>query len=168
MDRDSIKFIEEVEDSVISLMEDEVCRDQHVAQVVPGLYIADYKGTEQCAKLGVVVVVSCTEQPAPKLPPYVRNLHLKYFDDDSFDVHSAATDTIKWLLPYMEQGAPVMIHCNAGVSRSATLVMACLLYQHPDWTIEQAFRKVQQARAIACPDHSHLRKLVTWRNSLSK
>ena len=45
----------------------------------------------------------------------------------------------------------MLVHCHAGVSRSATIVMAYLIATN-DWTVEQAFNFLKSKREIIGPN----------------
>lgn len=56
----------------------------------------------------------------------------------------------------------VYIHCALGYSRSATMAVAVLLAQHPDWTLSQAITHVQQQRPRTRLLPSQIASLEQW------
>lgn len=51
-----------------------------------------------------------------------------------------------------------MVHCFAGISRSATIVIAYLMH-HFDWKLERAFSIVKALRKQVKPNEGFLRQL---------
>lgn len=63
------------------------------------------------------------------------------------------------------QSAGLLIHCGAGVSRSATLAMS-LLMRHHHWPAERALRAVRSARSIITPNDGFWRALCALERRL--
>ena len=55
----------------------------------------------------------------------------------------------------------VYVHCLAGVNRSATVVIAYLMFEH-GWHRDQALAHVQSKRPCAQPDPSLMQLLADW------
>ncbi|CAF1077930.1 unnamed protein product [Adineta ricciae] len=66
-----------------------------------------------------------------------------------------------------EQGCRVLVHCERGVSRSSTIVLAYLMH-HKRWTVAQAFEYLLTRRQQASPNHVLLLQLVRYENELNK
>lgn len=54
-----------------------------------------------------------------------------------------------------------MVHCHAGVSRSATIVCAYLMYKN-NWSHEQALNYIREKRYRAKPNVSFLQQLEEY------
>ena len=59
----------------------------------------------------------------------------------------------------LKKNQRVLIHCRAGVSRSATLVIAYVM-RHLRMTLREALIYVRSRRPIVCPNRGFLKKLV--------
>jgi protein-tyrosine phosphatase len=53
----------------------------------------------------------------------------------------------------------VLVHCQAGISRSATVVIGCLMRLEEGMTVDEALRKVRMVRQGACPNVSFIEDL---------
>lgn len=61
----------------------------------------------------------------------------------------------------IENNKTVLVHCAAGVSRSATIVLAYLIkYEH--LSLEEAFLKVRQRRPRICPNKEFMKHLIDF------
>jgi protein-tyrosine phosphatase len=56
-----------------------------------------------------------------------------------------------------------MVHCKAGMSRSAALVIAYLMIEHK-WPYEDAFTYVKKKRHIIAPNEGFVRQLRCFIN----
>lgn len=60
----------------------------------------------------------------------------------------------------------VLVHCHAGVSRSATVVIAYLM-QEKDLTFDQAFSFASKKRPVIFPNMGFQRQLQEWERLLA-
>jgi protein-tyrosine phosphatase len=49
-------------------------------------------------------------------------------------------------------GGRVLVHCAAGVSRSASVLAAHLLLAHPEMSLDDALARIRQARSVIQPN----------------
>ncbi len=61
-----------------------------------------------------------------------------------------------------KEGKPVFIHCAAGVSRSASIVIAFVM-NHKGWDFEQALKYVKERRACVDPNEGFVEQLKDWK-----
>eukprot|EP00128_Syssomonas_multiformis_P015568 Colp12_sorted_trinity150504_noHs@18446 len=62
-------------------------------------------------------------------------------------------------------GGPVLFHCAAGISRSATFVIAHLMKAH-NLTLRDAFRLTKNGRSIIFPNNGFMTQLIEYEKSL--
>ncbi|CAI2372035.1 unnamed protein product [Moneuplotes crassus] len=60
----------------------------------------------------------------------------------------------------------VLVHCQVGMSRSATIVISYLMRKFPDMTLTKAFRFVKSKRPIVNPNEGFIRQLKAYQSSL--
>jgi dual specificity phosphatase 12 len=67
-------------------------------------------------------------------------------------------------IDFIEEGrreGAVFVHCAAGVSRSATIVIAYVMKKH-QWDYETAFDFVQKRRPIVYPNEGFIKQLKVY------
>ena len=69
--------------------------------------------------------------------------------------------TNKFIDQAREQGC-VLVHCHAGVSRSASVVIAYLVWKN-GWTTTQAFKHIKKSRFIM-PNNGFVLQLKEYQN----
>ncbi|SCV71802.1 BQ2448_4496 [Microbotryum intermedium] len=122
--------------------------EAHMHQVMSNLWIGDYiasQHAELLQKHKIKLVVAAMRQGYEALPGVT--LHRVPVDD------TASANIIEHFVPvskaiasarFKSQG--VLVHCQAGVSRSSALVAAYLM-KEMDLTVEQALARIRKARA---------------------
>jgi len=80
------------------------------------------------------------------------------FDEDIIKYFSELTDLI-------ENENCVLVHCVAGISRSATIVIAYLMTIY-EMTLLDAFNFVKTKRSVIHPNHSFIKQLIAYEFTL--
>ena len=128
----------------------------------PYLYLGNWfhaENSERLAELGIKRIVTIHNNPERLKPAAgVRHLQIQMADVDTEDISP-------WLIPCHEfieggraAGHAVLVHCGAGVSRSATLCIAHLMQRH-SWTAQKALEYVKSGRSITQPNDGFWRAL---------
>ena len=67
----------------------------------------------------------------------------------------------------IKTGGCILVHCNAGVSRSASIIIAYLI-KYYDMTFDEAFRFVKGKRSFIRPNEGFVEQLKTYEKKLNK
>jgi len=81
-------------------------------------------------------------------------------DDADVDLSPHLPDFVKVIT---ESSGPVLVHCRAGVSRSASLVVGYLMWKDKI-SLDKALTQVKKERPRVAPNVGFLRALVAWQN----
>ncbi|KAJ7849951.1 protein-tyrosine phosphatase-like protein [Mycena olivaceomarginata] len=88
----------------------------------------------------------------------VQHLILPMVDDEHFDLLQYLPSTCKFIQEALDSGGRVLVHCVMGISRSATVVCAYLMFsQHI--SVAQAIRLVRKRRPKSRPSYNFIRQL---------
>lgn len=77
-------------------------------------------------------------------------------------------DIIRVIDDFVISGKRILIHCQCGVSRSASLVVAYGLYKNPTLSVQQAYDTVKAKSRWIGPNMSLIMQLQEYRNELLK
>lgn len=152
-------------------------QDEHKNELLRGrLWIGDCISSEEpfLLKHQITHVVSLND-PGIRVPLYYEgrgivyhrirvednpNANIKqYFDEACRFIHDAFTG--------QKEGdvCNVLVHCQAGVSRSAIICMAYLIKYH-GLSFMGAYGVVKAAREIICPNTGFLEQLMEWEKNM--
>ena len=107
------------------------------AEIIPGLYLGDRRDAKDRAslrRLNIQSVVNCTppksEDPAAGCPSFfereLRYLRVPIYDSPAEDAAEHFASVLDFIASRLHYGG-VLVHCNRGVSRSVTFVVAHLM-----------------------------------------
>eukprot|EP00047_Mylnosiga_fluctuans_P013967 m.34460 g.34460 ORF g.34460 m.34460 type:complete len:176 (+) comp5220_c0_seq2:3-530(+) len=129
-----------------------VSRLNHLDRVLPGLFIGDLQSSEpqRLREHGITHVLSVCEGPAGTLSS-VTYLHYFAMDDEKTKLSIHFEDAVGWIHRARLAGGVVLVHCMAGMSRSATVVLAYMMActAHP---LMPCFVALQEARPCVHPN----------------
>eukprot|EP01062_Namystynia_karyoxenos_P009647 TRINITY_DN13405_c1_g1_i1.p1 TRINITY_DN13405_c1_g1~~TRINITY_DN13405_c1_g1_i1.p1 ORF type:complete len:434 (+),score=91.52 TRINITY_DN13405_c1_g1_i1:102-1403(+) len=134
-----------------------------VSIIEPGrLYLSSYRGSGASCHLkaqGVTHVLCLDEGCRPKHPDDFSYLRVTQLEDDIYaDVLSQLPAALAFLKRVTESSAAVLVHCEMGRSRSASVVLAWLML-HRGKSLSDAWATVQRIRPIVSPNAAFCRQL---------
>ncbi|XP_046670062.1 dual specificity protein phosphatase 10-like isoform X3 [Homalodisca vitripennis] len=144
--------------------------DSHPAsRVLPFLYLGnarDAADLETLSAHGISRVLNVTSQ----LPGYHEHCGITYRQLPASDSgHQNLKQYFEVAFQFIEEartsGASVLIHCQAGVSRSPTIAIAYIM-QHRQLTMVEAYKLVKAARPIISPNLNFMGQLLELEQGL--
>ena len=92
-------------------------------------------------------------------------LNIPSRDSLSVDLLKSFNETNTFLDECHQQNGRALVHCNRGVSRSSTIILAYLMHCQK-WTLLQAFEYLLTKRPQASPNKVLLLQLIRYENEL--
>jgi dual specificity phosphatase 12 len=132
-----------------------------MSEIIPGLFLGSEKDSQNetfIEKNCIQCVLNSAEEV--RQSPYISStnyLHLKLDDVPTEKIDSVFPEAIEFISRCMLNDKAVLVHCRAGISRSATLVVAFLMFLGCDY--KTAMRIVQTARPIVYPNEGFTKRL---------
>ncbi|KAH9833166.1 uncharacterized protein C8Q71DRAFT_192483 [Rhodofomes roseus] len=135
-------------------------------EVVPGLWIGDLASALNSEKLREhnIHSVLTAMRGRVRINETCNKLQINLDDTEDADVLSHLVAAIQFIEAELEKGRGVLVHCQAGLSRSATIVAAYLMYvQHIDY--EAALDLIRGVRPNIQPNDGFLRQLAVFQEA---
>ncbi|KAK9762249.1 dual specificity phosphatase 19 [Basidiobolus ranarum] len=98
-------------------------------------------------------------------PVYLKVPVLDSVDANLLPHFTACFDFIQNARSQLGKNARILVHCQAGISRSATVVIAYLM-KYQDISLDEAYILVHLARPIICPNDSFCQQLALFHDTL--
>eukprot|EP01067_Filipodium_phascolosomae_P006334 Filipodium_phascolosomae@DN4593_c0_g1_i1.p1 len=102
--------------------------------------------------------------PVYPCPPF-RQMHLSVEDDPDQDITSHIKTAHVFLDCAERVGEKVYVHCYAGVSRSATIVLSYMMKKHKS-TLQTAFEELACVRTQIYPNDGFIDQLLAYQEQL--
>ena len=139
--------------------------EKHCSEVGPGLFVggeAVAKSWEILSRSGITHVVNCVGFIYPDYhKDRLSYKTLRLQDTPSEDLTSVLYDVFDFFEAARSVSGNVFVHCSQGVSRSATLVIAYLMWRW-DKPYDEVFAAVKAKRGVANPNIGFTCQLLQW------
>lgn len=138
-------------------------------EIVPHtLFLSDYSAAldlEELDRNGILTVVNITDQPITNrmadmyASAGIRHYYLPCEDHPQQDIQQYFPVFLKIM---QDAPKPVLVHCRAGISRSATLAILFVMHYYRE-PVNDAFLRVRRKRPIIEPNHGFMKQLRNWK-----
>ena len=133
-------------------------------QVIEGLFVGDIHAAANLFLLkqfGITHVLQALSGLNPCFPNDFEYKVLPVVDQPWENMSRHFSGCIKFIQGAIDKGGAVLVHCYAGVSRSATLAIAYLISQK-HMPFSNAFKLVKLRRPQAQPNPGFYRQLIEF------
>ncbi|XP_078808911.1 dual specificity protein phosphatase 18-like [Oryzias latipes] len=139
-----------------------------LCRVTDQLYLSSRKSANDSSQLKVnkiTCIINVSEARSSCPPGVDEYVHIPVSDSPLSNLR----DHFDWVADKVrvtaENGGRTLVHCNAGVSRSAALCMAFLM-RHRGATLLDAHAWLKSCRPIIRPNHGFWRQLIVYETEL--
>jgi len=147
------------------------CDYDKIDKIEDGIYLTSQKGASRKGDLqehNITHIINCAnDSRGIYFPSDFVYKWLAINDSPTQDIQCFFLDVIDFVTKAKQQNGHVLFHCQLGVSRSATLVIAYLMWEH-GWSCDETFQYVQHMRLIIDPNIGFLSQLQDWEEKLKK
>ncbi|KAL3311247.1 Dual specificity protein phosphatase 16 [Cichlidogyrus casuarinus] len=140
-----------------------------ISQVLPHLFLGnarDAQDKDLLKKLHITHILNVTDSLPNAWENNFEYMRLPAVDDDRQNLKPQFDCSFRFIEKAKANGGRVLVHCQAGVSRSVTIVIAYLLRCDREITLMDALDKVQEVRPIAGPNLNFMGQLQAYHREL--
>jgi dual specificity phosphatase 12 len=144
----------------INLPNDPKYEYQSMDEVYPNMFVGSFaaaKNSNLLQQHGITHVVNATGSPRSLFPDLTYHF-VPIEDTPNVNILQHIPSTVDFIHNALSQNGRVLVHCMAGISRSASLAIAYIM-KTDSLTFEQAFSQVTTKRRIICPNLGFRRQL---------
>lgn len=141
-----------------------------LCRVTDCLYLSNVRAANdpsQVTGCGITCIINVTEKKSSSStpPPGVEYIHIPVSDTPGSRLSDHFDEVADKVQITSERSGRTLLHCNAGVSRSAALCMAYLM-KHRGVTLLEAHGWVRTCRPVARPNNGFWKQLVQYEKEL--
>jgi len=111
------------------------------------------------------VVNCCALDWKPKYPLFISAIYFRAPDHKNYDISQHFEESYQFIEKARERGEKVLVHCVAGVSRSASIVIAYCMRKF-NWDFFTAYAFVASKRPAVDPNEGFLFRLRAFEQRL--
>ena len=116
---------------------------------------------------GITHVLNLTLLPSiPEVAALATCLQIPLTDTTDQDISACLDDAIAFIDAARDSGGRVLVHCFAGVSRTAAITIAYFLFAFEHMTLDDAYKAVRAKRPVISPNLNFMGQLQRFEESL--
>lgn len=133
-------------------------------EILPYLYLgscshsSDLQGLQAC---GITAVLNVSASCPNHFEGLLRYKSIPVEDNQMVEISVWFQEAIGFIDSVKNSGGRVLVHCQAGISRSATICLAYLIQSHRV-RLDEAFDFVKQRRGVISPNFSFMGQLLQF------
>ncbi|CDW74386.1 UNKNOWN [Stylonychia lemnae] len=138
-------------------------------KIIDNLWLGDMVGAYNKFLLkrnGITHILTVAQGIMPKFPTQFHYKIINILDMPSANLKQHFQSCIKFIKDAVAEGGTVYVHCYAGVSRSATIIIAYLMQEH-GMTFLDGMQHVRKCRWFINPNDGFKRQLQAFNRELA-
>eukprot|EP01107_Rhizomastix_libera_P001486 TRINITY_DN12415_c0_g1_i1.p1 TRINITY_DN12415_c0_g1~~TRINITY_DN12415_c0_g1_i1.p1 ORF type:complete len:203 (-),score=33.70 TRINITY_DN12415_c0_g1_i1:79-687(-) len=143
-----------------------------IHEIRPYLFLGDATSVQSTvlSERGICFIVNAASDDDTTAIPHCEYLNIPA-QDNCYDLSQHFASVVSFIERARSVGSAVLVHCVGGVSRSATLVIAYLMWADysligSQSTMNRSLDEVQRIRCQVCPNHHFINQLLKWQELL--
>ncbi|KAF8571155.1 hypothetical protein P879_04086, partial [Paragonimus westermani] len=142
-----------------------------VSEILPYLFIGNARDAQDrtlLRRLGITHIVNVSDSvPMPfKETTEFKYLHLPASDTNQQNLRPAFDSAVAFISEARKSKGIVLVHCQAGVSRSVAVVMAYLMFKWRHFNVVRALDFIHSRRPVAEPNLHFIGQLQSFHDEL--
>ncbi|OWK08017.1 DUSP5, partial [Cervus elaphus hippelaphus] len=137
-------------------------------EILPFLYLGSAYHASKCEFLANLHITALLNVSRRTSEACTTHLHYKWIpveDSHAADISSHFQEAIDFIDCVREKGGKVLVHCEAGISRSPTICMAYLM-KTKQFHLKDAFDYIKQRRSVVSPNFGFMGQLLQYESEI--
>ncbi|XP_053548728.1 dual specificity protein phosphatase 5 [Bombina bombina] len=137
-------------------------------EILPFLYLGSAYHASKCdflANLHITALLNVSRKSSDYCIDQYNYKWIPVDDNHTADISSHFQEAIDFIDTVRRSGGRVLVHCEAGISRSPTICMAYLM-KTKRIRLEEAFEYIKQRRSLISPNFSFMGQLLHYESEV--
>lgn len=144
-----------------------------INQVLPRLFISDDMSARNKTVLNkykITHILNLTTNIPNKFEPDIKYLKFVIFDFETQNISQYFSESFEFIESALKENDTnrVLVHCNAGISRSASFVIAYMLQKRLYKCYKDAYNHLKKARPVIEPNRGFEKQLINFEKRMRK
>lgn len=138
--------------------------------ILPNLFLGSAHHASQkelLDKLGITAILNVSKTSPSAFANNYQYKNIAIDDNNRENISSHFDSAINFIEDVTSRGGKVLVHCRAGVSRSATICIAFLMRQK-GYTLDEAYEYTKKRRSAISPNFNFLGQLLAFEHELAE
>lgn len=139
-------------------------------QILPYLYLGSANHASQqelLDKLGITAILNVSKTIPSAFTHSYEYMNIAIEDNARENISSHFDEAINFIEDVNTRGGRVLVHCHAGISRSATICIAYLMRQK-SLSLDEAYEYTKKRRSAISPNFNFLGQLLAFERELNE
>jgi len=116
---------------------------------------------ELLERLGITALLNVSPNCKNHWPDKFEYRTIPVEDNSTADIKAHFNQAIAFINHIKSKNGKILVHCKAGVSRSATLCLAYLI-SNRKMNLDEAYNEIKQKRRVISPNFNFMGQLLSW------
>ncbi|XP_038614226.1 dual specificity protein phosphatase 5 [Tachyglossus aculeatus] len=137
-------------------------------EILPFLYLGSAYHASKCEFLANLHITALLNVSRKSSESCMEQYHYKWIpveDNHMADISSHFQEAIDFIDCVRRTGGKILVHCEAGISRSPTICMAYLM-KTKKFRLEEAFDYIKQRRSMISPNFGFMGQLLQYESEI--
>ncbi|KAL5021476.1 hypothetical protein ScPMuIL_000631 [Solemya velum] len=137
-------------------------------EILPFLYLGDYSHASKLQVLqntGITAIINVSISCDNKFEETYRYMNIPVEDNNCAELFPWFSEAIAFIDAVKQEGGRVLVHCQAGISRSATICLAYLI-STSHFNLESAYENIRAKRSVIAPNLNFMRQLQDFEKTI--
>uniref|UniRef100_A0A8D0BQ25 Dual specificity protein phosphatase n=1 Tax=Salvator merianae TaxID=96440 RepID=A0A8D0BQ25_SALMN len=137
-------------------------------EILPFLYLGSAYHASKCEFLANLNITALLNVSRKSSEPFTDQYCYKWIpveDNHTADISSHFQEAIEFIDCTRRAGGKILVHCEAGISRSPTICMAYLM-KMKKFRLEEAFDYIKQRRSLISPNFGFMGQLLQYESEI--
>ncbi|KAM5132543.1 dual specificity protein phosphatase 5 [Mantella aurantiaca] len=137
-------------------------------EILPFLYLGSAHHASKCeflSSLHITALLNVSRKSTGCIKDQYDYKWIPVEDNHTTDISSHFQEAIDFIDTVRHSGGRVLVHCEAGISRSPTICMAYLM-KTKRFRLEEAFEYIKQRRSLISPNFSFMGQLLHYESEI--
>lgn len=137
-----------------------------IDEIIPNVFISDFASaceTDKLQKIGITHIITVVIGIDEMYPKIFNYMIINICDRKHVQIYDYFDDSSNFIKKALDNNGKVLIHCQKGISRSATILCAYLI-KYKNFTTDNAIKLLKEKRKCISPNIGFIEQLKKYEN----